>query len=128
MPPSPHPPTPIRNTDFGDYTGLAFHGDVLVPVSASNSNSTGDNPAGANSSFDLYTTLVQVTTAQVAPAVTTQPAPVTVAAGSPFSFVVGGVGTADPDGPVAALERRRYHVRRHRRGHLDDLRGQRRAR
>ncbi len=90
------PPAPIRNTDFGDYTGLAFHGGVLVPVWADNSNSTGDNPAGADSSFDLYTALVQVTTAQVAPAVTTQPAPVTVAAGSPFSFVVAASGLPIP--------------------------------
>ena len=90
------PPAPTRNTDFGDYTGLAFHGGVLVPVWADNSNSTGDNPAGANSSFDLYTALVQVTSAQVAPAVTTQPAPVTVAAGSPFSFVAAASGLPIP--------------------------------
>ncbi len=47
--------------DFGDYTGLAFFGDVLRPVWGDNSNSTGDNPAGADSTLDLYTTGVRVT-------------------------------------------------------------------
>ena len=90
------PPPTIRNTNYGDYTGLAFNGGVMVPVWADNSNSTGDNPAGANASFDLYTALVRVTTAPVAPVVTNQPAPVTVATGAPFSFVAAASGQPTP--------------------------------
>jgi hypothetical protein len=41
--------------DFGDYTGLAFHNNVLYPAFADNSNITGDNPEGRLRRFDLYT-------------------------------------------------------------------------
>ncbi len=44
--------------DFGDYTGLAFVAGVAHPAWADNSNSTGDNPAGALGSFDIYTASV----------------------------------------------------------------------
>ena len=52
----------IRSTsfDFGDYTGLAFHAGTFYPCWADNSNSTGDNPAGAQSTFDIYTARVTV--------------------------------------------------------------------
>ena len=92
------PPPTIRNTNWGDYTGLAFQGGVMVPVSADNSNSTGDNPAGANSSFDLYTALVQVQvpSTPVAPVVTTQPVPTSAVAGSPFSFLATASGSPAP--------------------------------
>jgi hypothetical protein len=46
--------------DYGDYTGLAFHAGTFYPCWADNSNSTGDNPSGANSSFDIYTARVTV--------------------------------------------------------------------
>jgi hypothetical protein len=46
--------------DFGDYTGLAFHAGTFYPCWADNSNSTGDNPAGAQSTFDIYTARVTV--------------------------------------------------------------------
>jgi Regulator of chromosome condensation (RCC1) repeat/Immunoglobulin domain len=46
--------------DFGDYTGLAFFGGVFYPCWADNSNSTGDNPAGANNALDMYTARVKV--------------------------------------------------------------------
>lgn len=46
--------------DFGDYTGLAFYGGTFYPCWADNSNSTGDNPAGAGGNFDLYTARVTV--------------------------------------------------------------------
>jgi hypothetical protein len=51
--------------EYGDYTGLAFHGGNLYPVWADNSNSTGDNPPGAalgQTSFDIYTARVIVGT------------------------------------------------------------------
>jgi hypothetical protein len=44
--------------DYGDYSGLAFHGGTFYPCWADNSNSTGDNPAGAQSNFDIYTARV----------------------------------------------------------------------
>lgn len=54
--------TAIANTgfDFGDYTGLAFHAGSFYPCWADNSNSTGDNPAGAGGNFDIYTARVTV--------------------------------------------------------------------
>lgn len=45
---------------LGDYTGLAFQSGVFYPAWADNSNSTGDNPAGAGSTLDVYTTAVFV--------------------------------------------------------------------
>ena len=44
--------------DYGDYTGLAFDSGVAHPAWADNSDSTGDNPAGALRSFDLYSASV----------------------------------------------------------------------
>jgi hypothetical protein len=46
--------------DFGDYSGLAFHAGTFYPCWADNSNSTGDNPAGAGGKFDMYTARVTV--------------------------------------------------------------------
>lgn len=48
--------------DYGDYSGLTFFGGVLYPCWADNSNSTGDNPDGANNYFDMYTARVTVNT------------------------------------------------------------------
>ncbi|WP_406470107.1 choice-of-anchor P family protein [Streptomyces sp. NBC_01615] len=47
--------------DYGDYSGLAYEDGSFYPFWADNSNSTGDNPAGAGSSFDMYTARVQLT-------------------------------------------------------------------
>src|SRR5262249_29660889 len=41
--------------NYGDYTGLTFFGSSLFPAWADNSNSTGDNPDGALSRMDTYT-------------------------------------------------------------------------
>jgi hypothetical protein len=46
--------------DYGDYTGLAFSAGVALPAWSDNSNSTGDNPAGALRSFDIYTARVSL--------------------------------------------------------------------
>jgi hypothetical protein len=46
--------------DYGDYTGMAFHGGVAMPAWSDNSNSTGNNPAGALHSFDIYTARVSL--------------------------------------------------------------------
>ncbi|PWU12669.1 MAG: hypothetical protein C5B50_20990 [Verrucomicrobia bacterium] len=52
----------VANTyfDFGDYSGLTYHAGTFYPCWADNSNSTGDNPAGAGSNLDLYTARVTV--------------------------------------------------------------------
>jgi|GEM_PF-1157280 len=89
-------PVGVRNTNWGDYTGLAFRGGVMVPVWADNSNSTGDNPAGANFTFDLYTALVHVTLPSTAPTVLVQPVPTTVPAGTAYSFTATGGGSPQP--------------------------------
>jgi len=46
--------------DYGDYSGLAYEDGSFYPFWADNSNSTGDNPDGAGSSFDMYTARVQL--------------------------------------------------------------------
>lgn len=48
--------------DYGDYTALTFFGGVFYPCWADNSDSTGDNPAGALNYFDAYTARVTVNT------------------------------------------------------------------
>ena len=48
--------------DYGDYTGLAFFGGVFYPCWADNSDSAGNNPAGALNNFDAYTARVTVNT------------------------------------------------------------------
>jgi hypothetical protein len=50
----------FADLDYGDYTGLAFRNGALFPIWADNSNSTGDNPAGALSTMDIYTARVTV--------------------------------------------------------------------
>jgi hypothetical protein len=50
----------IYSFDYGDYTGLAFHNGAFYPIWADNSNSTNDNPNGANRALDLYTSQVLV--------------------------------------------------------------------
>ncbi len=46
--------------NFGDYTGLAFHGGAFYPCWADNSNSTGNNPGGTLGTLDVYTARVAV--------------------------------------------------------------------
>jgi len=40
--------------DYGDYSGFAFFAGMMYFSAADNSNSTGDNPDGTLSHFDLY--------------------------------------------------------------------------
>jgi len=78
--------------DYGDYTSSDFAGGFFQPVWADNSNSTGDNPAGANSTFDIYTARVRIAE--------NQPPVVTVANASGnegAAIPVSGTAT-DPDG------------------------------
>ena len=46
--------------DYGDYSGFAFHHGSMFFSAADNSNSTGDNPDGTLSHFDLYVAPVTV--------------------------------------------------------------------
>lgn len=55
------PPGPgVADLDYGDYTGLAFFDGSFYPVWADNSNSTGNNPDGTLTRFDIYTAAVLV--------------------------------------------------------------------
>ena len=64
------------STDYGDYTSSDFHAGTLHVIWADNSNSTGDNPAGANSTFDVYTAAIRIVVNT--PPVLTVPGPQTV--------------------------------------------------
>ncbi|HSU86326.1 MAG TPA: sialidase family protein [Chthoniobacterales bacterium] len=44
----------LSGVDYGDYSGFAFYGSRMFFSAADNSNSTGDNPDGTLSHFDLY--------------------------------------------------------------------------
>ncbi len=44
-----------NGVDYGDYVGTTAYGGVFRPAWADNSNSTGNNPNGTLSRFDLYT-------------------------------------------------------------------------
>ncbi len=90
------PPYRVRDTDYGDYTGLAFDAGTAVAVWADNSNSTGDNPAGAGSTFDLYTAALAVTVPGVAPVVTSDPNPAAVVAGATYAFTAAASGVPTP--------------------------------
>jgi hypothetical protein len=46
--------------DYGDYMGLAFYRGTAWPAWSDNSNSTGNNPDGALSKFDIFTAQVKV--------------------------------------------------------------------
>lgn len=54
------PPAGLRDLDYGDYTGLTFAHGRFYGAWADNSNSTGDNPDGRHSHFDIYTAEVDV--------------------------------------------------------------------
>jgi hypothetical protein len=47
-----------NHIDFGDYSGLAFHGGIAYPAWADNSNSTGTNPDGTVHQLDVFTAAV----------------------------------------------------------------------
>ena len=46
--------------DYGDITGAAFLDDKFTVAWADNSNSTGGNPNGTDSFFDIYTATITV--------------------------------------------------------------------
>jgi hypothetical protein len=56
--------------DYGDYSWSGFTNGVLYPVWSDNSNSTGDNPNGALSRFDIYAAKVTVTNFTAPPTIT----------------------------------------------------------
>ena len=45
---------------YGGYTDVAFHNGLVYPIWADNSNSTLDNPDGANKPLDLYIAAITV--------------------------------------------------------------------
>jgi len=84
--------TAASSTDYGDFTSSDFHGGTLHVIWADNSNSTGDNPAGANSTFDMYTAAVRIVV-NSSP-VLTVPGPQTVDFHDSLTF---GVSATDAD-------------------------------
>ena len=54
---------PVSNDDwnFGDVTGAAFSSGNLIAAWADNSNSTGNNPNGTDSSFDIDMSVIKLT-------------------------------------------------------------------
>ena len=56
---APNPPAPIKDQDLGDYTGNAFAAGRMWGLWADNSNSTGDNPNGAQNALNLYAAFAQ---------------------------------------------------------------------
>jgi hypothetical protein len=77
--------------DYGDYSSSDFHGGHLHVIWADNSNSTGDNPAGANSTFDMYT--VDVTVTANAPSITNQPQSQTISYNTAANLTITASGT-----------------------------------
>ena len=75
--------------DYGDYTWADSFGNTLHPVWSDNSNSTGDNPDGTNSRFDVYTAAVTIDNT---PPVLTVPGPQSVDFNDPLTF---GVSATD---------------------------------
>lgn len=85
------------STDYGDYTWSDFNNGKLHVIWADNSNSTGDNPAGANSQFDMYTSRIAINnqppTANAGPDQTIE---CSTPAGA--SVTLNGSGSSDPNG------------------------------
>ena len=48
-------PAAHNGIDYGDYSGLAFYGELAHPAWSDNSNSTGTNPDGTLKKLDIYT-------------------------------------------------------------------------
>ena len=49
-----------NGVEYGDYTGMSFFGGAFYPAWADNSNSTGDNPDGQLTKFDVYTARITI--------------------------------------------------------------------
>jgi hypothetical protein len=62
-------PLRVRATDFGDWSGLGFAAGTLLGVFADNTNSTLDNPNGAQHGFNLVGGIVHVTTPMAPPTI-----------------------------------------------------------
>jgi hypothetical protein len=77
--------------DYGDYTGLDFHNNVLWAAWPDNSNSLGDNPSGKMRAFDIYAGRVRVTdTTVVEPPFVTPASPLAPTVHKPLSLVRKG--------------------------------------
>jgi len=61
------PPAGYPDLDYGDYTGSSFAAGMLYPIWADDSNSTGDNPNGTLSNFDVYSAAIAGPAAEAQP-------------------------------------------------------------
>ena len=85
--------TAASGIDYGDYTTSTFNAGLLYPTWSDNSNSTADNPAGGNSTFDMYTAKITVASVVVnTPPVLTVPGAQSVDFNDPLTF---GVSATD---------------------------------
>ena len=77
--------------DYGDYTALDFHNNILWAAYPDNSNSTGDNPSGKLRAFDIYAARVRVADTTVAePPFITPASPLAPTVQKPVSLVRKG--------------------------------------
>src|SRR5207248_11048136 len=82
----------VGTFNSGDLDLMSFTNGILYRSWSDNSNSTGDNPAGAGSTYDIYTARVTVSTP---PTVTPAANQTSVEGASPL-FALGSF--TDPDG------------------------------
>ena len=85
--------------DYGDYTSADFNNRILYPAWADNSNSTGDNPNGALSRFDIYTARIVIGND---PPVADANGPYTTDEGT--NVTLDGSGSSDPEGDALTFE------------------------
>jgi hypothetical protein len=71
------PPPGYRALGYGDYNKCDFYGGQFFRIWADNSNSTGDNPAGALHTMDVYTAPVTLSFAAT---------PTVTVTGGPFTY------------------------------------------
>ena len=104
------------SVDGGATNGtITSSGLYTAPASAPGGGVTVRATHTASGATDTATVTV---TAPTQPQVTTQPTDQTALAGGSATFTAAACGTPDADGAVAALHRRRRHLRRHPRRHL----------
>lgn len=91
--------------DFGEHIDVAFNNGLIYPIWSDNSNSTNDNPNGANNTLDLYTSKVQVLNLGGFPPIANQDGFQTVQAGT-LDVAAPGVlanDTDEEDDPMTAV-------------------------
>jgi len=92
-----HAATAASSTDYGDYLGLSYFDGVFFPIWSDNSNSIGGNPDGTHHQFDVYTSKVSLTEADVSVTATDSADPIDLGDSITYSISVANAGAADAD-------------------------------